>query len=769
MRPVLGGEEMIHVDRSRVAVPLILAPGGLAESERESARDFYLSTRHRQSQFDFNAFRAQEVRSALFQLFQGKCAYCETPITREFSGDVELFRPASAVVENAKHFGYWWLATDWENLLISCVVCNRQRYRDLRRAVTGKANRFPLADEAKRALGPDDDLRREAPLLLDPCVDDPDEHLMFDWSGRVESDTPRGQITIAVLDLNRPDLLEARSIAAARIKVALAQTAGYNDSPNSLNSKGLFCHLLPNFEAMARADAAYAGMTRQLMHPHIDLLRRLGGQNDAFDWFDHRKFTSDARRHEIGESFRKFEAAQSSFSLATEEGKQMSRAQRRDIQCISIRNFKGLRDIEIDLAADGPGGGWLMLLGENSTGKTSILQAIALCLAGADYFATLVKDRRLLPGDLVNSNARKAIVSVKMTGFVEAHEMTVTAEGASFKRSSGKVATADVSSRGEVTVLGDEEARQVQFVMLGYGATRLLPRWNEVGYGQRFARIDNLFDAFLPLRDANAWLTSAKQHEFDEVALALKDLLSLDRDAILRRQKGGLIVQTHWDRAPINRLSDGFQSVVAMSVDLLEVVVRLWGTPRNAEGIVLLDEIGAHLHPTWKMRIVGSLRRAFPGMQFVSTTHDPLCLRGLGKGEVVVMRRGLDGNVEAVSGLPSPSDFRVEQLLTSEFFGLRSTVDPDTEALFDRYYALLALSDRDSDQVAELRKLQQELHERRLVGDTLRDQLMFEAVDQVIARHQGASTLSLPQMKAEAKAAIAHLWDESVSSILVRQ
>ena len=174
----------------------------------------------------------------------------------------------------------------------------------------------------------------------------------------------------------------------------------------------------------------------------------------------------------------------------------------------------------------------------------------------------------------------------------------------------------------------------------------------------------------------------------------------------------------------------------------------------------MLDEVGSHLHPTWKMRIVESLRRALPGMQFVATTHEPLCLRGLGEGEAVVMRRDESGRIEAITELPSPSDFRVDQLLTSEFFGLNSTFDVAVEKLFDEYYALLALRQRSPDQDARLPSLRDDLKDRRYLGNTLREQLMYEAVDQLVARQKRVERKSIPQLKREAIEEISRIWNE---------
>ncbi|MBO7832514.1 AAA family ATPase [Burkholderia pseudomallei] len=758
---------MIYVDRSRVPMPSVFGPAGPAEEERRKAEAFYLSHRDRQRRFEFRVYRTPEVRLALDDLFHKKCAYCETPFVST-PGDVEMFRPKSAVAENASHPGYWWLATEWSNLLISCPDCNRRRSHtdDVGDKIfSGKANRFPLVDESVRAFGPEDSLERESPLLLDPCRDDPNEHLVFDWNGRVASDTPRGQTTIAVLGLNRQALLEARAREAKSFQALVARASMDSRRANDEEQSASLREMTEELSAQTESSAPYAGMKRQLLRSSLSESFAAGIPELPLGWDQEKATVSKARRARAQKSLRDFEVLQSSYSLSDEAGRKLARSQQRTVERISLRHFKGVRHVDIDLVAEGSPGGWLMLLGENSTGKSSLLQAIALCIAGADYFAELVKDGRLIPKDLVNSRARRAVVTVKLAGFVDAHQMTVTASGASFKRPSGKTAEVVISDRGRVDVSGEDEARQGQLVLLGYGATRLLPRKDLPRYGQEFARIDNLFDAFLPLLDADRWLSRLKRKEFDGVALVLKDLLALEDDARMHRKLSRVYVRRHGDSAPVQRLSDGFQSVVAMSVDILEVATRLWGNPETAQGIVLLDEIGAHLHPTWKMRIVTSLRRAFPGMQFIATTHDPLCLRGLTKGEVVVMRRDEAARIEPVTDLPSPGDFRVDQLLTSEFFGLNSTVDPETEEIFDRYYALLALSERTPEQIEELERLQCELRDRRYVGDTLRDQLTFEAVDKVIAQHRAVGNLSMPDMKQAAADELAQLWKEVMAGL----
>jgi uncharacterized protein (TIGR02646 family) len=168
----------------------------------------------RQQRFEFKVYRHPTVKETLTELFYGKCAYCEGKVGISAPVDVEFFRPKAGVVESPDHPGYWWLAMVWENMLSSCIDCNRVRTHEGVR--TGKANRFPLVDEKKRAFKPGKE-RFEEPILRDPCNDYPEQHLVFDEMGRVVSDTPRGNVTIAVLGLNRPGLVDARRHAAVMV------------------------------------------------------------------------------------------------------------------------------------------------------------------------------------------------------------------------------------------------------------------------------------------------------------------------------------------------------------------------------------------------------------------------------------------------------------------------------------------------------------------------------------------------------------------------
>lgn len=174
--------------------------------------------------FEFKAYGDESVKRALTDLFEGKCAYCESLYASTQPMDVEHFRPKSEIrLDSGETLrpGYWWLAATWENLLPSCIDCNRERGQDelftdgsRRSTKSGKECRFPLEDETLRARSPRSRRRveHERPLLLDPCEPDldPSVHLDFGADGIVRARTRRGTRSIEIYGLNRTELVRAR-------------------------------------------------------------------------------------------------------------------------------------------------------------------------------------------------------------------------------------------------------------------------------------------------------------------------------------------------------------------------------------------------------------------------------------------------------------------------------------------------------------------------------------------------------------------------------
>jgi predicted ATP-binding protein involved in virulence len=138
------------------------------------------------------------------------------------------------------------------------------------------------------------------------------------------------------------------------------------------------------------------------------------------------------------------------------------------------------------------------------------------------------------------------------------------------------------------------------------------------------------------------------------------------------------LVLHHHDgqRHTFNELSDGYRNVVAIAADLAIKAAML--NPQLAEkalewtpGVVLIDELDLHLHPKWQRRIIEDLRRTFPKIQFICTTHSPFLIQSLRSGEELIV---LDGQPTAqVDNMPIDEIAR----------GLMGVSNTETSARYD--------------------------------------------------------------------------------------
>jgi 5-methylcytosine-specific restriction endonuclease McrA len=715
---------MIFVDRQRVAAPDVLSADKALSAYQDLKRFFQTEKTpdaQRQPPFNRSLYTHPAVRSALMKLFYGKCGYCETPISGTVAMDVDQLRPKQRALNadgSTSPEAYWWLAYEWTNLYPTCGNCNRM-----------KGSRFPIEGPRATAETRGAALDAEKPLLLDPCVDRPDEHLVFSADGQVASNTLRGRTSIEILGLNRASLVDGRRKVLVGLIDELETIKRKARTKDALSQKRL--------EKLMDEELAYSAARR-----HV-LAEWLVKEQRPIEFIKGPPPASEQERAAAVAQFKEAEQAQEAYSITDEGAKAHYYARTRVIDRIVIRNFRAIENLTLSFPEQNAESiaqqdlqgttstPWLMLLGENGSGKSSVLQAAAMTLIGERWRNKLDLDARRF----VRRGQTDGSVHVYLTGSNTPIELTFSTASDAF----------------------ESEPKEPKVLLLGYGSTRLLPRGKVKSPKQYdFARIDNLFDPFEPLNDANAWLGGLEPAHFDVVARALRPILQLGPSDRLVQEDGGVEAEIFGARVSLEDLSDGYQSVVALATDIMRVMLKRWDAMEVAEGIVVLDEVGSHLHPRWRMRIVDAMRRAFPRLQFLASTHDPLCLRGLTSGEVIVMRRDAANRVEAITELPPIAGLRVDQLLTSEYFGLNSTIDPAVDTLFEEYYKLLALRQRDATQDARLKQLKADLDGYRVLGGNHRDRLMLEAIDEYIAQERaGIDTRPTPEA---VKAKLVEIW-----------
>jgi AAA domain, putative AbiEii toxin, Type IV TA system len=696
---------VIHVERGRIGAPSALKDKQ-ANQARKDARAFFsrpaASRRQLSFKFDGRVFAAPAVVDALSELFMHKCAFCESAVGLTAPPEVVHLRPAQAALDLDGTIApdhYWWLAYAWENLYLSCQLCARVR-----------GSRFPVAARRARPTAEGKSLDRERPLLLDPCRDAPEQHLLYLPDHTVVSDDERGRTTCDMFDLNRPALVAARAEAARLLE---------SEIERALKRKPKAGTRLPPSETIDRwLDAAreFAGMRRQLVTERLSRV----SQSEAETVAPSVRVESPQVKQAVGADFQRRQAEQEAFSLEDAAPGEAYYRHARQVERVELRNFRVIEqlDLDLDLEAaatppigdESPRAPWLMLLGENGLGKSTVLQAICLALLDERTRDGLGLDASAF----VRNGTRRAVVRVHLTGVSEPIELVARAGSSRF-----------------------EGGGSLSALLLGYGATRLLPTAkHQATESEGLTRVENLFDPFTPIGDSTSWLLSLKPGPFDDVARALRQLMMLAEDERLvrDRKRQRVLAEVEGSRVPIEELSAGYQSVIALATDVMRVVTRVWNRLAVAEGVVIVDELGAHLHPRWRMRIVEALRIVFPRMQFLTSTHDPLCLRGLADGEIVVLRKNSEDRVVALDDLPPPDSMRVDQLLASEHFGLGSTVDPALDDLFGEYYILKAKRHPTARERRRQGELKRELEGREMFGTTRRERVIYEATDTYLAR-----------------------------------
>ena len=112
----------------------------------------------------------------------------------------------------------------------------------------------------------------------------------------------------------------------------------------------------------------------------------------------------------------------------------------------------------------------------------------------------------------------------------------------------------------------------------------------------------------------------------------------------------------------IYQLSDGFKSILGLVFELIRQLIRIYGQTEvfktfeatktiDVPGVVLIDEVDAHLHPTWQTRIGQWFTQYFPNIQFIVTTHSPLVCRACEKGSIWRLAApGSDMKSEEITG-----------------------------------------------------------------------------------------------------------------------
>jgi predicted ATP-binding protein involved in virulence len=356
------------------------------------------------------------------------------------------------------------------------------------------------------------------------------------------------------------------------------------------------------------------------------------------------------------------------------------------IESLAISNFKGFKEAQFSFHPE-----FNLIVGVNGMGKTSLLDALSIAV-GSWFLGLRGYDvRHIRPQEVLLAGFEKEAIGereegrvsvnwepqfpcvIKATGEVLGQRLTWSR---ALNTPSSRTTYNEARNIKELATETDAEVRAGKDLLLPlisyYGTGRLwdVPRAqaqvkNEqvISAKKRLSRLEayrNSVDPRLSVSFLVQWIARQSWISYQQggkppaVYLAVREAMlhCLDgaKDIYFDANFGEVIVELENEvRQPFNNLSDGQRCMLAMAGDIARKAAVLnphLGSMVLAKtpGVVLIDELDLHLHPKWQRHVIEDLRRTFPKVQFIATTHSPFLIQSLRSGEELIV---LDGQPPA--------------------------------------------------------------------------------------------------------------------------
>jgi len=413
-----------------------------------------------------------------------------------------------------------------------------------------------------------------------------------------------------------------------------------------------------------------------------------------------------------------------------------------------IQNVKLLRDVMIDFVdANGEPRMWTVFVGENRLCKTTLLQTIAAAAYGVDRGTNLATGTVASWTDLRNP---VALMIESKFGFSEdRHHIrtypglprspvceppiltstlmlgpnrSIFAGGSRLHGPAGASVNADPLTEVRSTWTPD-------WFVAAYGTSRHLPAGNKAmpepidrmrplfGGDLTSTNFVDRFDAELGRHFAkvlqSVFIGGGLLPHISQLELrgrggirSSKDLIDAERFEMDIRGNDGKRI-----RIPAAWLSQGYQSLIAWVADFVGHILLEHGVLIEAadmEGIVLVDELDLHLHPTWQVKLIPALKAVFPRLQFIATTHSPMLLPALAAEEVILLSQDAEGSVVATPSAQSPALMTGSELYGA-FFDIRKLYPEELGEKLHQYGYLATDPTRTEEEDARMHQLAAEL------------------------------------------------------------
>ena len=401
------------------------------------------------------------------------------------------------------------------------------------------------------------------------------------------------------------------------------------------------------------------------------------------------------------------------------------------ISRVSFRHVRSFKELDLDITTRSKSGDQCprlrtILIGANGTGKTTLLRAIALGLADRKDASGLLAEPT---GQFVSENEIKATIDIDL----------LADEATTIKTS--------IKSEGHQDVLEskDPETHAADFLVCGYGISRA----NEgPETGRKYRMIDSVYTLFqyeqtliqteLTLRRLTDFLGSDK---YERVMDKIKQALGLGRADTIKLKKGGGVRISGpkiGENIPLEGWADGYRRTLAWILDLYAWAMRAncISETGDVKGVILLDELEQHLHPSMQANLLARLSKLLPSAQIIATTHSPLVALGAAPEELVVLKRK-GRQVTAHTFVRDFDGYSVEDILSDPQLFDSDVYKPTLAKKLRRYrkIAKKSASSRSASESNELDRLRSELVAQQIPVARSTENPVLKELQRILQKH----------------------------------
>lgn len=383
------------------------------------------------------------------------------------------------------------------------------------------------------------------------------------------------------------------------------------------------------------------------------------------------------------------------------------------IKNVKFKNIRGFLNLNIDFGTENFGTRMrTLIIGRNGTCKSTLLRCIAIGLCDPEEGNGLIAEPI---GRLIGDRANEATITIEIYSDMtssESHTIKTV-----LKSKNGKEIVAN-------QIIDRLPLEGTPFFVCGYGAGR------SIGATEGFREyriIDSVYTLFrYDTGLTNSELTLRRLRDFvgtkkyEKTIMGIKRVLNLSPNDQIELPKGGGVTFSGTSigkNIPLEGLADGYKETFFWLMDLYAWAMRANNLTSSGgiEGILLIDELEQHLHPSMQSDMLPRISNLFPGLQIIATTHSPLPVLGSSPMEVVALKRKRK-YVYNEDNIPDFSGSSAEDILVDDRLFDTAVYSPETSKKLRKYHRLAKIpkQQRSSAQKQELRLMARELKSHQL-------------------------------------------------------